>query len=87
MNIAKGFVNVIPVSGLILKIDGDARGGAAISIREVTGITISSRYWRRFDALEVRPDPPRASWAWDMLGDRKASRHFEQMDLKKLNGC
>ncbi len=41
VNVAKGFREVIPLTGLILtKIDGDARGGAAISIRSVTGVPI-----------------------------------------------
>lgn len=41
VNVAKGFRESIPLSGLILtKIDGDARGGAAISIRSVTGVPI-----------------------------------------------
>ncbi len=41
VNIAKGFREVIPITGLILtKLDGDARGGAAISIRSVTGVPI-----------------------------------------------
>lgn len=41
VNVAKGFRDVIPLTGLILtKIDGDARGGAAISIRAVTGVPI-----------------------------------------------
>lgn len=41
LNVAQGFREKLPVSGLIMtKIDGDARGGAAISIREVTGVPI-----------------------------------------------
>jgi signal recognition particle subunit SRP54 len=41
VNIAQGFRDAVPLSGLILaKIDGDARGGAAISIRSVTGVPI-----------------------------------------------
>ena len=41
VNVAQGFREKLPVSGLIMtKIDGDARGGAAISIREVTGVPI-----------------------------------------------
>ncbi len=41
VNIANGFRDVIPLSGLIMtKIEGDARGGAAISIRSVTGVPI-----------------------------------------------
>jgi len=41
VNIAQGFQKAVPLTGLILaKMDGDARGGAAISIRSVTGIPI-----------------------------------------------
>jgi signal recognition particle subunit SRP54 len=41
VNIAKGFRDAIPITGLMLtKMDGDARGGAAISIRSVTGVPI-----------------------------------------------
>jgi signal recognition particle subunit SRP54 len=41
VNIAKGFREAVPITGLILtKMDGDARGGAAISIRAVSGVPI-----------------------------------------------
>jgi signal recognition particle subunit SRP54 len=41
VNIATGFNERVGITGLILtKIDGDARGGAAISMREVTGVPI-----------------------------------------------
>jgi signal recognition particle subunit SRP54 len=41
VNIARGFQARLPLSGLILtKMDGDARGGAAISMRAVTGLAI-----------------------------------------------
>jgi signal recognition particle subunit SRP54 len=41
VNIALGFHKPIGLTGLILsKMDGDARGGAAISMREVTGVPI-----------------------------------------------
>ena len=41
LNIAQGFNQTVKISGLVLtKIDGDARGGAAISIREVTGVPV-----------------------------------------------
>ena len=41
VNIAKGFREVVPITGLILtKMDGDSRGGAAISIRAVSGVPI-----------------------------------------------
>jgi signal recognition particle subunit SRP54 len=38
VNVAQGFLEHVDLTGLILtKVDGDARGGAAISAREVTG--------------------------------------------------
>jgi signal recognition particle subunit SRP54 len=41
VRVAEGFHQQVHLTGLILtKIDGDARGGAAISIRQVTGVPI-----------------------------------------------
>lgn len=41
VNVARGFSEYTDITGLILtKIDGDARGGAAISAREVTGVPV-----------------------------------------------
>lgn len=41
VNVAKGFSEQTDVTGVVLsKLDGDARGGAAISVREVTGVPI-----------------------------------------------
>lgn len=41
VNIAQGFHDRVGLTGLILtKVDGDARGGAAISMRAVTGVPI-----------------------------------------------
>jgi signal recognition particle subunit SRP54 len=41
VNVAKGFLEHVALTGIILaKLDGDARGGAAISVREVTGCPI-----------------------------------------------
>ena len=41
LHIAEGFRDSVTLTGLILtKMDGDARGGAAISIRTVTGVPI-----------------------------------------------
>ena len=38
VNSAQAFCEILPLTGLILtKMDGDARGGAAVSIREITG--------------------------------------------------
>ncbi|PIS11500.1 MAG: signal recognition particle protein [Bdellovibrio sp. CG10_big_fil_rev_8_21_14_0_10_47_8] len=41
VSVAEGFHSRLGLSGLVLtKVDGDARGGAALSIREVTGVPI-----------------------------------------------
>ena len=41
VDVAQGFHQALGLTGLVLtKVDGDARGGAALSIREVTGIPI-----------------------------------------------
>ncbi len=38
VNVAKAFADALPLSGVVLtKLDGDARGGAALSVRQVTG--------------------------------------------------
>ncbi len=38
VNVAKAFGDVLPLTGIVLtKMDGDARGGAALSVRHVTG--------------------------------------------------
>lgn len=41
VQVAEGFHQKLNITGLVLtKVDGDARGGAALSIREVTGVPI-----------------------------------------------
>ncbi|HEV8517787.1 MAG TPA: signal recognition particle protein [Burkholderiales bacterium] len=38
VNVAKAFGDALPLTGIVLtKLDGDARGGAALSVRQVTG--------------------------------------------------
>jgi signal recognition particle subunit SRP54 len=70
VNIARGFRDVIPLTGLILtKMDGDARGGAAISIRAVTGVPIKFLgTGEALDALEAY-DPGRLSGRILGMGD------------------
>jgi signal recognition particle subunit SRP54 len=70
VNIAQGFRDSIPLTGLVLtKIDGDARGGAAISIRSVTGVPIKFLgTGEGLDALEVY-DPKRLSSRILGMGD------------------
>ena len=57
--VAQAFKDAVPLTGLILtKIDGDARGGAALSISAVTGIAVKFMgTGEKTDALEVfHPD-------------------------------
>jgi signal recognition particle subunit SRP54 len=70
VNIAKGFREIIPLSGLFLtKVDGDARGGAAISIRAVTGVPIKFLgSGEALDAIEVY-DPERLASRILGMGD------------------
>jgi len=59
VNVAGGFHQRIGLTGLILtKVDGDARGGAAISMRAVTGVPIKFLgTGEKADALEIfHPD-------------------------------
>jgi signal recognition particle subunit SRP54 len=57
--VAQAFVAAVPVTGLVLtKIDGDARGGAALSISAVTGVPVKFLgTGEKTDALEAfHPD-------------------------------
>jgi signal recognition particle subunit SRP54 len=59
VSVAQAFVAAVPVTGLVLtKIDGDARGGAALSISAVTGVPVKFLgTGEKTDALEVfHPD-------------------------------
>ncbi|MGD1992090.1 MAG: signal recognition particle protein [Anaerolineae bacterium] len=59
VNIAQGFDRHLDLTGLILtKVDGDARGGAAISMRSVTGVPVKFLgTGEKTDALELfHPD-------------------------------
>src|SRR4029077_19555726 len=59
VTVAQAFAATVPVTGLILtKIDGDARGGAALSISSVTGVPVKFMgTGEKTDALEVfHPD-------------------------------
>src|ERR1700677_3856911 len=55
VNIAKAFHERLPLTGLVLtRADGDARGGAALSMRAVTGLPIKFLgTGERIDALDV----------------------------------
>ena len=87
--IAQGFRDTISLTGLILsKMDGDARGGAAISIRSVTGVPIKFLgTGEKLDALETY-DPARLSSRILGMGDvigliEKAEAAFDAEDAEK----
>jgi signal recognition particle subunit SRP54 len=89
LNVAQGFRDNISISGLILtKMDGDSRGGAAISIRSVTGIPIKFiGTGEKLDALESY-DPSRLSSRILGMGDmigliEKAEAAFDQQTAQK----
>ena len=55
INTAKAFKDVLPLTGIILtKTDGDSRGGAALSVRQITGAPIKfAGTSEKLDGLEV----------------------------------
>lgn len=89
LNVAQGFNEALPVSGLFMtKIDGDARGGAAISIREVTGIPIKFLgVGESVDAIEeYNPDrlASRILGMGDILGlIQKAESAFDENEAEQ----
>jgi signal recognition particle subunit SRP54 len=89
LNVAQGFRQALPISGLFMtKIDGDARGGAAISIREVTGVPIKFLgVGESIDAIEEY-NPGRLASRILGMGDvlgliEKAESAFDQEEAEK----
>ncbi|MSQ19890.1 MAG: signal recognition particle protein [Betaproteobacteria bacterium] len=74
VNVAKAFNDTLPLTGVILtKLDGDARGGAALSVRHITGKPIKfSGVSEKLNGLE--PFHP----------DRMASRILGMGDILSL---
>jgi signal recognition particle subunit SRP54 len=74
VNTARAFADALPLTGVVLtKLDGDARGGAALSVREITGKPIKfAGVGEKLDALE--PFHP----------DRMASRILGMGDVLSL---
>ena len=55
VNTAKAFKDALPLTGIILtKTDGDSRGGAALSVKQITGVPIKfAGTSEKIDGLEV----------------------------------
>jgi len=89
LHIAEGFRDAINITGLVFtKIDGDARGGAAISVRSVTGVPIKFLgTGEGIEAIEVF-DPTRLASRILGMGDmigliEKAEAAFDQKIQKE----
>jgi len=90
VNIAQGFNDRVGITGLILtKVDGDARGGAAISMREVTKVPIKFlATGEKIDGFEVF-HPDRLASRILGMGDvlsliEKAEEAFDEQEALKL---
>ncbi len=89
-NTAKAFNEALPITGIILtKTDGDARGGAALSIRHITGKPIKFLgVGEKIDALEPF-HPERIASRILGMGDvltliEDAQRHLDKDKAEKL---
>jgi signal recognition particle subunit SRP54 len=90
VNVAKGFAGEVDLSGVILtRMDGDARGGAALSMRAVTGKPIKfAGTGEALDALEAF-HPARVAGRILGMGDvvslvERAAETIQQEDAEKL---
>ncbi len=90
VNTAKAFSDALPLTGVVLtKLDGDARGGAALSVRHVTGKPIKfTGIAEKLTGLEeFYPDrmASRILGMGDVLGlIEEAHRSADQDEAKKL---
>jgi len=90
VNVAREFNEKVGVTGMVLtRVDGDARGGAALSMRAITGRPIKFLgAGEKLDALEVF-HPDRVSGRILGMGDvvslvEKAMENFEHDEAEKL---
>ena len=90
VSVGQHFHEALTLTGFILtKLDGDARGGAALSIRQVTGVPIKfAGMGEKLDALEVFYPDRMASRILGM-GDvvslvEKAAAEIDEEESKKL---
>lgn len=90
VNTAKAFSDALPLTGVILtKLDGDARGGAALSVKHITGKPIKfAGVAEKLTGLEIfHPDrmASRILGMGDVLGlIEEAQRNADQEEAEKL---
>jgi signal recognition particle subunit SRP54 len=90
VTVAEAFAAAVPLTGLILtKIDGDARGGAALSISAVTGLPVKFLgTGEKTDALELF-HPDRLAGRILGMGDivtlvERAQESFDQQQAERI---
>lgn len=90
VNVAKAFGEALPLTGVVLtKLDGDARGGAALSVRHVTGKPLKFiGMSEKLDGLEVF-HPERMAQRVLGMGDivslvEQAQRNIDIAEAQKL---
>jgi signal recognition particle subunit SRP54 len=90
VRVAEGFQAHVPLTGVILtKLDSDARGGAALSLREVTGVPIKYvGVGEKMDALEPF-HPDRLAQRILGMGDvmsliERAQEHVDQEQAARM---
>jgi signal recognition particle subunit SRP54 len=90
VNVAKAFGEALPLTGVVLtKLDGDARGGAALSVRHVTGQPIKfAGVGEKLDGLEPF-HPERMAARILGMGDivslvEEARKGIDQAEAEKL---
>ena len=90
VNVAQNFSEQVPLTGVVLtRMDGDARGGAALSMRAVTGKPIKfAGTGEKLDAIEAF-HPERVAGRILGMGDvvslvERAAQSIEQEDAEKM---
>ncbi len=90
VNVAQNFAAQVPLTGVVLtRMDGDARGGAALSMRQITGKPIKFiGTGEKIDALEMF-HPERAAGRILGMGDvvslvERAAETIDAEDMEKM---
>jgi signal recognition particle subunit SRP54 len=90
VNVAQNFSSQVPLTGIVLtRMDGDARGGAALSMRAVTGKPIKfAGVGEKLDALEAF-HPSRVAGRILGMGDvvslvERAAESIQQEDAERM---
>ena len=90
VNSAKAFNDALELDGVIMtKLDGDARGGAAISVKEVTGVPLkfmgTGEHLENLEPFHPERMAGRILGQGDMMSlVEKAQQEFDQDEAKRL---